>query len=166
MNYDEAAAYWDERETETIRMEPTELLEAIEKFIVEHNTCALATGCGAFVRCTPIEYCYKDKNFWILSEGGLKFHALKGNQNVSLAIFDSFTGFNHLGGLQVTGTAEVIEPWSAEYMNWLTYKKISSEKLKKLPSTLYLIKIIPTRMDFLCSEFKQLGFDYRQHIIL
>lgn len=83
-----------------------------------------------------------------------------------LAIYDGYTGFNQLGGMQITGTAELVEPWSGEYMDLLAFKKIPSENLKKLPITLCLIKVTPTCIDFLCSEFKKLGFDPRQHLCL
>lgn len=166
MDYQKAASYWEEKEEQSVKMDRDLLLSEMEKFIIAHNTCALATGCGDFIRCTPIEYSYKDSKFWILSEGGLKFRALEGNKNVCLAIFDSFSGFNKLGGMQVTGMAEVIEPWSLEYLSLLAFRKIPAENLKKLPHTMYLIKITPVRIDFLSAELKKMGFDYRQHLLL
>ncbi|ERI90911.1 pyridoxamine 5'-phosphate oxidase family protein [Clostridiales bacterium oral taxon 876 str. F0540] len=166
MDYKKAASYWVEKEEKAERMDREMLLTQIEKFINDHNTCALATGCGDFVRCTPIEYEYKDERFWLLSEGGLKFRGLDGNKNVCLAIFDSYTGFGQLGGMQISGTAELVEPWTDEYMNLLAFKKIPIENLKKLPTTLYLIKVTPIRIDFLCAEFKNLGYSSRQHLYL
>ena len=166
MNYNKAASYWEEKDAQTVQLDRDALLTKIDEFIMAHNTCALATGCGNFVRCTPIEYNYKDGKFWMLSEGGLKFHALEENKNVCLAIYDSYAGFGKLGGMQVTGTAELIEPWSVEYLDLLAFKKISAESLKKLPQTMYLIKITPLHIDFLWSGFKKLGFDSRQHITL
>ena len=166
MDYQMAAAYWMEKDEQAARMNCDALLAEMEKFIMAHNTCALATGCGDFVRCTPIEYNYKDGRFWMFSEGGLKFRALEGNKNVCLAIYDGYAGFGQLGGLQITGMAELVEPWSAEYMDLLEFKKLSAENLKKLPLTMYLIKVTPTRIDFLWSEFKKLGFDSRQHLCL
>ena len=102
----------------------------------------------------------------MFSEGGLKFHGLESNKNVCLAIYDGYTGFGKLGGMQISGTAELVEPWTGEYMDLLAFKKIPVENLKKLPAILYLIKVMPTRIDFLCSEFKSLGFDPRQHLCL
>ncbi|MHC1719773.1 MAG: pyridoxamine 5'-phosphate oxidase family protein [Clostridiaceae bacterium] len=166
MDYKKAAYHWDEKDAYAESMDPEALLVQVEKFILAHNTCALATGCGDFVRCTPIEYNYKEGEFWLFSEGGLKFRALESNKNVCLAIYDSYKGFSDLGGMQISGTAEVVEPWTSEYMDLLNFKKISSENLKKLPFELYLIKITPTSIDFLCSEFKKSGFDPRQHLSL
>ena len=42
-------------------------------FIQEHKVCALATGSGEYVRCTPIEYNFVDGAFYLFSEGGMKF---------------------------------------------------------------------------------------------
>jgi hypothetical protein len=166
MDYKKAASYWMEKDEKTERMDRDTLLAQIEKFIMAHNTCALATGCGDFVRCTPIEYNYKGRRFWLLSEGGLKFHSLEGNRNVCLAIYNGYAGFGQLGGMQITGTAELVEPWTSEYMDLLSFKNIPAENLKKLPITMYLIKVTPTRIDFLCSEFKNMGFDSRQYLCL
>ena len=164
MDYRKATSYWEEKEAHAVKMEHGALLQEMEKFILAHNTCALATGCGDFVRCTPIEYSYKDGFFWLLTEGGLKFRALEGNKNVSLAIFDGYTGFSQLGGMQIAGTAELVEPWSAEYLELFEFKKLSVENMKKLPVTLHLIKITPRCIDFLSSEFKKSGFDSRQQL--
>ncbi len=164
MDYQKATSYWTEKDSDAVLMDRDTLLVEIEKFILAHNTCALATGSGDFVRCTPIEYNYKDQMFWLFSEGGLKFSALESNNNVCLAIFDGYTGFSQLGGMQISGTAELVEPWSAEYMDLLEFKKLSAENLKKLPITMYLIKVTPSRIDFLWSEFKKAGYASRQHL--
>ena len=164
MNYELAASCWEKEDAQAEKMERGALLAQMEKFIEAHNTCALATGCGTFVRCTPIEYSYLDGRFWLLSEGGLKFRALAGNANVCLAIFDPYSGFGSLNGMQVTGTAEMIEPWTDEYLKLLAFKKLSAEHLKKLPQTLYLIRITPMQIDFLCSELKKLGYEPRQQL--
>ena len=164
MDYKKAASYWIEKDAKAVQMDRDELFKEIEKFIITHNTCALATGYGDFVRCTPIEYNYKDGLFWMFSEGGLKFKALEKNKRVSFAIYDSYVGFGKVSGMQISGTAEIVEPWTDEYMELLRFKNISAEGLKKLQITMYLIKITPVRIDFLCSEFKRLGFDSRQHL--
>lgn len=166
MDYKKAASYWMDKDAQAVQMDRDALFTEVEKFIMAHNTCALATGCGDFVRCTPIEYSYKDRSFWMLSEGGLKFRALESNKNVCLAIYDGYAGFGRLSGMQITGTAELVEPWKDEYMDLLAYKKISADNLKKLPVTMYLIKVTPSRIDYLCSEFKKSGFASRQHLCL
>jgi hypothetical protein len=166
MDYKKAASYWMEKDEKAVQMDRDMLLAQIEKFIFAHNTCALATGYYDFIRCTPIEYNYKDGMFWLLSEGGLKFHGLECNKNVCIAIYDSYKGFNQLGGMQISGTVELVEPWSGEYNDFLAFKGIPAENLKKLSTVLHLIKVTPNCIDFLCSEFKKLGFDPRQHLCL
>ena len=84
----QAAEYWEKKDTDSIKMDRDRLKQAIEEYIQANNTCALATGAGDFVRCTPIEYSYHDGCFWMFSEGGRKFEGLSQNLNVCLAIYD------------------------------------------------------------------------------
>ncbi|MPM33932.1 hypothetical protein SDC9_80513 [bioreactor metagenome] len=134
----------------------------MEMYIQAHNTCALATGAGTFVRCTPIEYSWHDGAFWMFSEGGMKFAALEQNRNVCLAIYDAYDGFDNLGGMQASGEAELVEPYCEEYAAAAAAKKIPLESLKKLPSPMHLIKVTPKHIDFLSSAFQKQGFDCRQ----
>ncbi len=166
MDYEKAASYWEEKDRESAAMDRDMLLREIEQFAEAHNMCALATGCEEFIRCTPIEYTYWNGAFWLLSEGGMKFRALQKNKKVGLAIFDGYSGFHALAGMQVMGTAEMVEPWSEAYLGVLANKKIPAENLRKLSHTMYCIKITPIRIDFLCSEFKKMGFDSRQSLTL
>lgn len=164
MDYDKAASYWEEKDHSSVKMNRNDLLAAMEKFIETHNTCALATGSSDFVRCTPIEYSYLGGKFWMISEGGLKFRALKNNKNVCLAVFEPYEGFGKLAGMQVSGTARLVEPMTREYLDLLAFKKIPVESLEKLPHELNVICVTPVRIDFLWSEFKKLGYDSRQSL--
>lgn len=164
MSASSPATFWQEKAQTSVHMPQPQLLGEIEAFIRSHNTCALATGYGEFVRCTPIEYNYMEGKFWLFSEGGLKFLALENNKNVCLAVFDNYSGFGNLGGMQIMGTAELVEPWSEEYRKLLEFKKIPEHNLKQLPHTLYLIRITPTQIDFTWSEFKKMGYDPRQSL--
>jgi general stress protein 26 len=164
MDYGSAAEYWIQKDKSSIKMQREELFGAMELFIEEHNTCALATGAEDFVRCTPIEYNYVDGAFYLLSEGGLKFRALRDNKNVCLAIFEPYSGFGHLKGMQVSGKADMVEPFTEEYNRLLGVKKIPLEAIRKLPQPLHLIKITPVEIDYLNSDFKKDGFDSRQQL--
>jgi hypothetical protein len=53
MDYDQAAAVWINKDKESVHMEKADLKTKIDDFIKAHNTCALATASGDFVRCTP-----------------------------------------------------------------------------------------------------------------
>jgi nitroimidazol reductase NimA-like FMN-containing flavoprotein (pyridoxamine 5'-phosphate oxidase superfamily) len=166
MDYEKAASYWKEKDKESVKMDSESLLKKIIEFISIHNTCALAVASGDFVRCTPIEYNYVDGSFYLFSEGGLKFKALKDNKNVCLAVYDEYKGFGKLKGLQVTGKAEIIEPWTEEYLKLLAFKKIPEATMRKLPEPMNLIKIVPKVMEFLCSDLKNDGYYSRQRLEL
>lgn len=161
-----AAGYWDLKDADSVKLDKSRLKEMLEEYIQANNTCALATGTGDYVRCTPIEYSYHDGCFWMFSEGGKKFIGLAENTNVCLAVYDKYEGFGKLHGIQVTGRAELIEPFSEIYNSHAAYKKIPLAALQKLSSPMHLICVHPTRMDCLFSDFKELGCSTRQTLIL
>ncbi len=165
-DYVTAQDHWKKIDEASVKMDETRLHKEIEAYITANKTCALATGSGNEIRNTPIEYTYHDGAFFMFSEGGEKFVGLEKNKNVSLAIFDAFGGFGKLKGLQVQGKAEIIEPFSPEYIAAAEFRKIPIDALKKLPSVMNLIKVMPVRFDFLNSEFKIDGFGSRQHLVV
>lgn len=165
MDYKKAQTYWKAKEVSSIKMDPASLRTKMEEYINANNTCALATGVDSFIRNTPIEYSYHDGFFWMFSEGGEKFVGLEKNPNICIAIFDKYSGFGNLKGLQVMGTAELVEPFSDEYNAHAAYKKIPLTALQKMDPPMNLIKIAPIEADFLNSDFKKDGFDSRQHFV-
>ena len=98
----------------------------------------------------------------MFSEGGEKFAALEKNKNVCLDIFDKYEGFGKLKGMQVTGEAELVAPFSDEYNAAAEFRKIPLDALKKMPHTMILIKVQPKKIEFLNSDFKKDGADSRQ----
>lgn len=162
MDLQQAATYWQTKDQTAIHMDRSALLAEAERFIKAHNTCALATGWDTRVRCTPIEYTYWKGRFWMLSEGGKKFLSLAHNLQVSLAIYDAFATFQDLGGMQVDGTAVLVEPWTEEYCALLQHKKIPESALRGLDHPMYLICVQPAHIDFLCGAWKEKGFSSRQ----
>lgn len=103
--------------------------------------------------------------FWIFTEGSKKFIGLSKNDNVSLAVFDNNPNFATFKSVQIAEKAEIVEPESSEYAVAAEFKNIPLNALKKLADarrSMYLIKIIPTRMYVLFSEFKTKGYDSRQ----
>ncbi len=161
-----AARYWDEKDAGSVKLDRARLQAMAEDYISANNTCALATGTGDYVRCTPIEYSYHDGCFWMFSEGGKKFIGLAENTNVCLAIYDKYEGFGNLHGIQVMGKAELVEPFSDSYNAHAAFRKIPLSALQKLSSPMHLICVHPTRMDCLFSDFKELGCGPRQTLIL
>jgi len=160
--FTEAAEYWTRKEALQEKPPREKILKRITGFIKSNNTCALATGTGDFVRCTPIEYSYHEGAFWMFSEGGQKFRALEKNTNVCLAIYEKYKGFGEIEGLQVMGEAEIVEPFSEEYLAEIEWKKIPLKAFEKLPRPMCLIKVTPKHFDFLCSALKEEGLDVRQ----
>ena len=165
--YKEAANYWKAKECREMPME--QLKPIVEEYLNTSSVCALATGTGDYVRCTPLEYSYHDGKFWIFTEGGEKFIGLEKNENVSLAVFDKNPSFGELKSVQVMGKAAIIEPMSAEYIAHAEYKKIPVAALQNLADQgkpMHLLCIKPVKMDVLFSEFKKKGYDSRQTIMI
>ena len=161
--YKEAAAYWTSKERK--EMPQDQLKPVVEEYLSTGSVCALATGTGDYVRCTPLEYSYHDDKFWIFTEGGEKFIGLEKNDNVSFAVFDKNPSFGELKSVQVMGKATIIKPMSAEYVAHAEYKKVPVTALQKLfdqGHPMHLICITPVKMEVLFSDFKKQGYDVRQ----
>lgn len=139
-----------------------ELIQAINEFVLQHNTCALGTGAGEFVRSTPIEYLYLNDAFYFISEGGFKFKAILQNPNVCIAIYNEYTDMQNLKGLQVSGKAEIIPLYSEEYNEVMKAKGLNLKNLSNMPIVLNLFKVKVSKFEFLNSEFRKNGFDAKQ----
>lgn len=87
--YQAAARYWEEKDADSVKLEPGKLRSMVEEYIQSNNTCALATGTGDYVRCTPIEYSWHDGCFWMFSEGARNSLALK---RIPMCVWPSMTG--------------------------------------------------------------------------
>lgn len=136
-------------------------MSAVEEYLCSISVCALATGTGGYVRCTPLEYSYHDDKFWIFTEGGEKFTGLAQNNNVSLAVFEKNTGFSSLKSVQVMGIAGIVELMSAH----AEYKRVSIEVLQNLADKgqpMHLPCIEPVRMDVLFPDFRKQRHGSRQ----
>ena len=145
---------------------PREIIKKeIEEFIKGNNTCSISTGYEEFLRSTPIEYEYFQGNFYFISEGGLKFVGILQNKNISVSIYENYTDMNHLNGLQISGEAELLDYWSSEYEKVLKLKKIGVERFKNLPISMNIIKVTPSKFEFLYSKFKEMGYDVKQNLI-
>ena len=116
------------------------------------------------MRNTTVEYLYAEGAFWIISEGGQKFRTLQANKNVCLAIHDDDISFATLAGLQVTGTAEVVEPFGEDYAHACELRGLPMERLRAMPFVMNIIKVTPTRFDYVNGTLKERGFSPRQHI--
>ena len=145
---------------------PREVIrKEIEEFIKENNTCSISTGYEDFLRSTPIEYEYFQGNFYFISEGGLKFVGILQNKNISVSIYENYTDMNHLNGLQISGEVELLDYWSSEYEKVLKLKKIGVDRFKNLPISMNIIKVKPSKFEFLYSKFKEMGYNIKQNLI-
>jgi len=146
----------------TLSMPQDELKKLIEDFLLAHNTCTLCTGHDNEVRATPIEYTYYNEALYFLTEGGEKFAHILANPNVSVAVYDSYEGFQKLGGLQITGTAEIICEESDTYLKVITRKGLEPAKLKALPVALNMIRVRLTSCEVLSSKIAKDGYEAKQ----
>lgn len=164
IDWEAAANHWLNQEANETRMPRAELVAKIEEFISRHEVCALACAGAGIVRNTPVEYVYAEGAFWIFSEGGLKFKALRANKNVCLAIYGDDPSFGSLAGLQVTGEADVLGLFGDMYKHACELRKLPLEQLQALPFVMNIIKVTPTRYDYLDSNLKSQGYSSRQHV--
>ena len=154
--------FWIEQQKNAKHMDRSAALKHIVNFIEHHNTCALATGTGDYVRCTPIEYTYMDGEFYLYSEGGSKFIGLEKNLNVSLSIFEYYGDKNESHGLQVMGKAELYPPRCELFKKVLAFKGIPYDVMKAAKVDVALIRIRPLVYEMYDTDFVKAGFDVRQ----
>ena len=146
---------------------PTDALKArIDDFLAAHNTLALATGCGNWVRCTPLEYLRVNGALYILTEGGLKFKGIWWNGAISAAVYDSYDGMDSLAGLQMTGKAAYIDPLSDEYRSVIEARGVQLQQLQQMPAMLHAVRLDITRYELLDGALRSEGYAARQVLSL
>lgn len=123
---------------------------------------ALAAGSGSSIRCTPLEYSWHDGALWIFTEGGLKFRAIKENSDAAASVFDTGHSFGALKSLQIQGTIRVVELFSEEYKRAAELRNIPLKVLQNLPEPMWLLKLVPSEITCLNSDFKKAGYGSRQ----
>ncbi|HAX73202.1 MAG TPA: hypothetical protein DCY20_06735 [Firmicutes bacterium] len=128
-----------------------------ESFIKLHNTCVLCTGHDELVRATPIEYSYYKKKLYFMSEGGVKFANLFMNAHVSVAIFDPFTTWETLAGMQISGQIEMVPYKCDEFYDILKQRNISQKEYDEMKTALHVFKLNMEQIEFLNSSFKEYG---------
>ena len=82
---------------------------------------------------------------------------------MGIAIYESYNGFGNLKSLQIEGMANLVEPFSEEYMKVMEHKKIPESAMRNLPQPMALIKVMPKVFDYLDSDLKKEEFGIRQH---
>lgn len=160
--YEQAESFWTRKDEAEKKMDSGAVYSWINDFLSAHKVLALATAAEDFVRCTPLEYTWHDDALWIFTEGGMKFRALRKNKNIAAAIYETNPSFGGLKSLQIEGTIEIPELYSEEYNQAAAFRKIPLETLQKLEEPMWLLKIVPTEVTCLNSDFKKDGFGSRQ----
>jgi uncharacterized protein YhbP (UPF0306 family) len=162
-----AVAAWglqlkDIRDSLGCRLNNAQLRAEIDRFLRSHNTCALATAGDAGGRATPIEYVYAGDCLYFLSEGGTKFANLLLDPHVSVCIFDPYHTMADVAGLQLTGTARLVDVQDAATDSALQAQHLTREKLGQLPFDLNIIEVRLERAELLLSALSKRGVDSRQ----
>lgn len=160
--YEQAVTFWERKDAETKKMSGEDLIKWIDEFLSSHKVLALASGSGESIRCTPLEYTWHDGALWIFTEGGLKFRGLQENKRVAAAVFAPNASFGSLKSMQIEGFAEVVDLYSEEYNKAAEFRKIPIATLQKLTEPMWLLKIVPTQITCLNSDFKKDGYGSRQ----
>lgn len=143
------------------QMPVSKLREEVENFLKEHNTCTLATSSPGRIRATPLEYNYNQGQIYILSEGGEKFANLISQDQVSIAVYEDYSGMDSLCGMQIAGRVTLVEDVT-EYNNVVEMRGINKDFIKSLPVDLNLIRVDMEKVEFLKTDFKKTGYSARQ----
>ncbi len=91
-------------------LSPDELKKAIIAFLEENVICTLATCSNNIPRSTPVRYRSRGLTLYILAEGGMKIKNIRENPRVSVSLYGAYSGFQSVKGLQLWGTASIINP--------------------------------------------------------
>jgi nitroimidazol reductase NimA-like FMN-containing flavoprotein (pyridoxamine 5'-phosphate oxidase superfamily) len=152
------------------KMPVQELEKYLAKFLAENNMCVLATCQGDIPRATPIEYRVKGFSMYFAGEPGLKIRNLDSNLNVSIGIYLPYTDWDSVKGAQITGKAKLVKRDTIEFKESLQayqWEKTAKESgLSEFPKTLYLIRVDPTKIEFIDMSLKKKGYSPRQVLTL
>lgn len=144
------------------QLEDAQVRAEIDRFLLSHNTCCLATTGVAGARATPIEYVYAGDCLYFLSEGGAKFANLLQNQRVSVCVFDPYHTMADVAGLQLSGTARLVPLQDRAADHVLQAQHLTREKLANLPFDLNIIEMRLEHAELLLSALSKRGVDSRQ----
>ena len=148
---------------------PAEQLKTyVEGFLRGNKYCTLCTGSGKRVRGTTINYAYHEGYIYAFCEGGEKFANLLLNNAVCISIFGHYPGYDQEGpegnraGLQLSGTATVLEPASAEYKKIMAIRGLNYNKLTSMPFILNGLSIKLHKAEFFWRQWSKMGYGSRQ----
>ncbi len=141
------------------QLPPEELKKRIVSFLEENVICTLATCSNNIPRSTTLRYRSRGLTLYILAEGGMKIKNIMENPRVSVSLYGPYSGFESVKGLQLWGTASIIEPdEGTSYREAVTTVDLEGrEDLKKLgiekmQHNMKAIKIVVERARYLNIE--------------
>jgi nitroimidazol reductase NimA-like FMN-containing flavoprotein (pyridoxamine 5'-phosphate oxidase superfamily) len=155
---------------DTKTMPQQELEKYFAEFLIQNNTCILATCSNDIPRATPIEYRSKGTTLYFVGEQGIKLENIANNPNVSIGIYFPYTGMASAKGAQITGKATIIQRDTEEFKDGLeTYQWEKTAKefnLQEFPKSLQLIQVDPTKVELTDMSLKKKGYSPRQTWVL
>lgn len=138
------------------QLSPDELKKRVIAFLEENVICTLATCSNNMPLSTTLRYRSRWLTIYILAEGGMKIKNIMENPRVSVSLYGPYSGFESVKGLQLWGTASIIEPdEGTSYREAVTTVDLEGrEDLKKLgiekmQHNMKAIKIVVERARYL-----------------
>jgi uncharacterized pyridoxamine 5'-phosphate oxidase family protein len=141
--------------------------EVLERLIIEllrsAPVCVIATCSHDIPRASTVEFFPLGTTLYIVTEGGTKVQNILNNPHVSVAIHASFTGWESVKGLQITGTAELGKKGSRVFKEGLeAYRNRKGLKRAELPDFMDVVKVTPSSMEYIDFSLEEKGFNVRQ----
>jgi hypothetical protein len=125
----------------------------------------IATCSENVPRASTVEYFPIATTIYILTEGGVKIENIIHNPNVSIAIHAPFSGWQTVRGLQITGIAEIGRRGSREYEEGLEALNKRRGKTATLPDIMSVIKVKPSKVEYLDGALGNKGFKLRHTLV-
>jgi general stress protein 26 len=142
-----------------------ELDQLIVDLLKEQSLCMIATCSGNLPRASTVEYFPIATTIYILTEGGVKIENIIHNPNVSIAIHAPFAGWQTVRGIQITGVAEIGRRGSRVYEEGLDAFNRRRGHIRTLPDIMSVIKVKPSKIEYLDAALGNKGVNVRHTLI-
>ncbi len=143
--------------------------EEIEHLIVDllqgQSLCVIATCSDNVPRASTVEYFPIATTIYILTEGGVKIENIIQNPNVSIAIHAPFAGWPTVRGIQMTALAEIGRRGSKVYEEGLDAFKNRRGQIDTVPDIMSVIKVKPSKIEYIDAALGNKGFKVRHSLI-
>jgi len=142
-----------------------ELEHLIDLLLKEQSLCVIATCSDNIPRASTVEYFPMAKTIYILTEGGVKIENIDHNPNVSIAIHATFSGWQTVRGIQITGLAEIGRRGSRVYEEGLDAFSARKGQISIVPDIISVIKVKPNKIEYIDTSLGNKGFKVRHTLI-